>query len=278
MLGVIGWPIDHSLSPLMQNAALAALKKDAVYCAFPVAKDRLREAILGASSLGFLGLNLTIPHKQQALTWCRPDAISLRARAVNTLRFVSSTTILGTNTDIDGFAYLCAEENIRLGEDTRAIILGSGGAARAIMVVLADAQTPFRIFARKPQSLWLDGVKQPVQPLTRMNLKDVLPSCDVLIDCTPRGLLQGEPNLPLQQQFASHYPELDLALLPSHAHVVDLAVKSSTLLTQMASLHGLKAHAGHKMLVGQGKKALEFWFQENIDNSILTIMETAILP
>src|SRR4051794_21920207 len=101
--GVIGWPVEHSLSPLMQNAAIDALGLDWVYVALAVQPENLREAIFGARALGFVGLNLTIPHKQAVLKWIdEVDPLARIIGAVNTIHFHEGR-VIGYNTDATGF-------------------------------------------------------------------------------------------------------------------------------------------------------------------------------
>src|SRR3954462_4159660 len=100
--GVIGWPIEHSKSPAMQNAGLRALGLDGTYTKLPVRPDQLPMAIRGAQALGYRGLNVTIPHKEVALGLCEPDALAREVGAVNTLVY-EGDRVLGFNTDVHGF-------------------------------------------------------------------------------------------------------------------------------------------------------------------------------
>src|SRR4051812_10165718 len=109
ILGVVGWPIAHSKSPAMHNAALRHLKLDWIY--LPFAVQDLPAAIAGARALGFRGLNVTIPHKEAVLSLCEPDELARSVGAVNTLIF-DEDAIRGTNTDVYGFRKLMEESGI----------------------------------------------------------------------------------------------------------------------------------------------------------------------
>src|SRR5256885_4554235 len=133
VLGVVGWPVAQSKSPIMQNAALHALRLPFHYAPFAVPPDKLARAVDGAMALGIRGLNITIPHKERALALCEADPLALEVGAVNTLVF-EDDRVRGLNTDVHGFRMLMMEAGVKPG--TRALILGGGGAARAVVAAL----------------------------------------------------------------------------------------------------------------------------------------------
>ncbi len=245
-LGVIGWPVAHSFSPAMQNAGLQALGIDWHYGAFAVAPDALAAAIHGAAALGFVGLNVTLPHKEGALAASDPDAEAARIGAVNTLVFGDGgARPRGYNTDAHGFRRTLDE----LGAPpTRAAVLGAGGAARAIVHVLQEAGCAVTLVSRSDRRLVLDGSEPPHAPWEAAALAALLPTVDLLVDCTPRGISGAEPPAPV-----------DVALLPEGAAVVDLAARPSTPLVGEARARGLRAATGTTMLLHQGVRALELW-------------------
>jgi len=220
LLGVIGWPIAHSRSPAMQNAALQHKSLDYVYLKFAVRPEDLRAAVDGARALGVRGLNVTLPHKENVLPLCEPDELAQKVGAVNTLVF--DENVRGTNTDVHGFRMLMEEAGIV--KSDRPIILGAGGAMRAVRAVLPHAT----IVARKAGN-W-----------------DQLPSlaadADLIVDATPRGLSSEEVALP-----------------PTGAAILDLVARRETPLTRLAKSRGLKAQAGAAMLLHQGAAAFELW-------------------
>ncbi len=130
LVGLLGWPTSHSLSPPMQNAGFAALGLDWAYVPLPTAPDGLREAVRGLVATGFAGANVTIPHKEAVITWCDElDEVAERAGSVNTL-VVSGGRVLGSSTD--GLAVASQIE----AEGRRVLVLGAGGASKAVAAAL----------------------------------------------------------------------------------------------------------------------------------------------
>ncbi|CAI7995125.1 Shikimate dehydrogenase (NADP(+)) [Geodia barretti] len=139
IVGIIGAPIEHSRSPQIHNAAIAALGLDYVYVPFHVQPDNLGAAIEGFKAANVVGINVTIPHKQNVITYL--DEISREATligAVNTLIFKDGA-ISGENTDAPGFLQAMQEEGLDVPEGGTAVVIGAGGSARAIVVALALA-------------------------------------------------------------------------------------------------------------------------------------------
>jgi shikimate dehydrogenase len=148
LVGLLGDPVAGSLSPPMQNAAFAALALDWAYVPLPVAADRLEDAVRGLVATGFAGTNVTIPHKQAVVPLC--DELSEtadRAGSVNTLRFADGR-VLGDSTD--GAAVTDAIE----AAGRRALVLGAGGAAQAVVAALRDAGAREVVIARRTEPGW----------------------------------------------------------------------------------------------------------------------------
>src|SRR5689334_9998263 len=134
--GVVGWPVSHSLSPAMHNAAFGALGLDWTYVPFAVPPERLAAAVAGLTALGFAGANITIPHKQAVMSLV--DEMSPAARAigaVNTL--IMNGKVYGDNTDWTGFLRALRDVGCEPA-GSRAVVLGAGGAARSIVYALAS--------------------------------------------------------------------------------------------------------------------------------------------
>lgn len=244
VLGVIGWPVSQSKSPVMQNAALRSLGLDWSYVKIAVPPERLADAVDGAHALGLRGLNVTIPHKEAALALCEPDALAREVGAVNTLSF-EGEHVLGFNTDVHGFRMLMAETGVQPGG--RALILGAGGVARAVAMALrSTGHADIRVVSRLKTTLRVKGEPLPAFPWDPRILARELAATDLLVDCTPRGL---DPSA----------PRLDLSALPPTAVVLDLVVRRQTQLVIDARSRGLKAAAGAAMLVHQGAASLERW-------------------
>lgn len=241
LLGVIGWPIGHSRSPAMQNAALAALGLPWVYLPFAVEPARLATAIAGAAALGVRGLNVTIPHKAAALSLCEPDALAVEVGAVNTLTFEDGR-VLGQNTDVYGLGVLLE----KMGSSGPALVLGAGGSARAAVAALRRRGQDVIVVSRRVARLVIAGIE--CASAAWGALPSLLPSAGLVVDTTGRGLTHDEAGI-------------DCALLPENAQVVDLVVTagSPTPLVAAARARGLVAENGAEMLVHQGAKALERW-------------------
>jgi shikimate dehydrogenase len=252
LTGVLGYPVRHSLSPAMHNAAFRALGLNWVYLAFEVAPDRLAQAIAGMRGLGIRGLNLTIPHKEAVLPLL--DGLTDAARhigAVNTL-FWDSERLIGDNTDTEGFLRALYESGVNPAGQT-VLVLGAGGAARAVVYALRQQGC----------TVWLANRSQErVQALADafgcagiLPLKhDVLAECaahaDGVVNCTSLGM---EPH-------ADTMPPVPVEALPAGAWVCDLVYRPlQTRLLQAAAARGLKTIDGLGMLVYQGALAFERW-------------------
>lgn len=243
LCGLIGWPVAHSLSPPMHEAAYAALGLDLRYLAFAVEPARLPEAVAGAAALGALGLNVTVPHKEAVLRLCVPDEQAARVGAVNTLVFAKEGPPRGLNTDVHGVRMLLAEAGIEAA-GRQALVLGAGGAARAVLFALTSAGAAVTVASRSGRALPLPGLAPPAA-LGWEAIAAHLPRFDLLIDATGRSLQ------PL--------PPLDLSPLPRSAAVIDLVVRETTPLLAAARAAGLRAVSGEAMLLHQGAQALEAW-------------------
>lgn len=262
LLGVIGDPIAHSLSPVMHNAALAELGIDTVYVAFPVAAETLEAAIAGFAATGVQGFSVTIPHKQAImplLAELTPEAQAVGA--VNTV-WRAEQGWIGTNTDVAGFV---APLKGQSWSGKTALVLGNGGAARA--VVAGCGQLGFaavRVVGRSSQKLadfeqsWINSPLKP--PLTThgwADLPTLLPAADLIVNTTPVGMHTAADQTPLA---ADH-----LTLAPATAVVYDLIyTPRPTRLLTLATQRGLGTIDGLDMLVQQGAVALEAWLQQPV--------------
>lgn len=258
ILGVIGDPVTHSLSPVMHNAALAELGADYVYVAFPVAVDVLEAAIAGFNVIGVQGFSITIPHKQAILPLLA--TVTDEAQAVGAINTVWRTEQgwAGTNTDIAGF--VAPLKAFRSWAGCTALVLGNGGAARA--VVAGCVQLGFesvQVVGRRAAALdafqqgWVNSPLHP--PLTVHSwesLPTLLPTADLIVNTTPLGMHTTAGQTPLAKE--------ELALAPSHALVYDLIyTPRPTQLLALANQRGLATLDGLEMLVQQGAAALEIW-------------------
>ncbi|MCD6210751.1 MAG: shikimate dehydrogenase [Methanophagales archaeon] len=249
--GVIGNPIEHSLSPVMHNAAFEALGLDAIYLAFRVAEHDLGDAIRGAKSLGIAGLNVTIPLKEKALAFVEADDIASRIGAINTIDFTSGTPT-GYNTDGIGALTVLKE---RVGEikGKEVLILGAGGAARAIAFYLDTEGARLTIANRtEDRAAMLASSLHNADfiSLSEEELKRHIKDADILINTTSVGM----------------YPRADATLVNAgmmHSRLVVFDIvynPAETKLLREAKKAGVQTIIeGVKMLVYQGAASFRIW-------------------
>ncbi|MGB3310107.1 MAG: shikimate dehydrogenase [Nodosilinea sp.] len=263
ILGVIGDPIAHSLSPVMHNAALAELGVDIVYVAFPVAAEGLEAAIAGFAATGVRGFSVTIPHKQAIvplLAELTPEAQAVGA--VNTV-WRTEQGWAGTNTDVAGFVSPLKDRQDWSGKT--ALVLGNGGAARA--VVAGCGQLGFavvQVVGRSMQKLadfkksWVDSPLQAsLTTYSWADLPTLLPEADLIVNTTPIGMHTTADQTPLTAD--------QLALAPAAAVVYDLIyTPRPTRLLTLAAQRSLGTIDGLEMLVQQGAVALDIWLQQPV--------------
>lgn len=264
LLGVIGDPVTHSLSPLIHNAAIAELGRDFVYVAFPIKPENLATAIAGFQAIGLVGFSITIPHKQTIIPLLnRITPTAQLVGAVNTVRWTESGWE-GTNTDVEGFiAPLKALD--RDWTKVRPVVLGIGGAARAVVVGLAQLGcsqievvgrnvAKLEAFHQSWQNSDLNAVVS-VHPWENLSL--VIPHTELLVNTTPLGMAPNTDASPVSAEL--------LQRLPQSAIAYDLIyTPSPTRFLQDAQAQGNLAIDGLEMLVQQGAAALQLWLQEPV--------------
>ncbi|MBW6401891.1 shikimate dehydrogenase [Roseomonas sp. HJA6] len=249
LAGVLGWPISHSRSPRLHGYWLDSLGIDGAYLPLPVHPDRFEEGVRGLVALGFRGANVTIPHKQAAFAVCDVvDATAKRAGAVNTLVFRDGR-IEGSNTD--GFGFL---ENVRnavpgwQASAGPAVLLGAGGAARAIAAALLDAGCPWLVLVNRSRDK-AEALARDLGGPVRVAEAPPLAEAALLVNTTSLGM-RGHPSL-----------AIDLAPLPPGAVVADIVyVPLETPLLAAARARGLRAVDGLGMLLHQARPGFEAWF------------------
>ena len=151
-LALIGNPVSHSLSPIMQNAAIQYLGLDLIYIAIPCNNNDLEIVITALKKMNCIGLNITIPFKERVFDICSEvSPVAKKVKAINTLKLKNNNNWIGTNTDIDGFIYPLRNLNLR---KKTSIILGSGGAARSVIQGLIDLNfSKISVISRNKSSL-----------------------------------------------------------------------------------------------------------------------------
>lgn len=256
--GVMGWPVAHSRSPRLHGWWLERYGIDGAYVPMAVPPEGVAEAVRALPKLGFRGANVTVPHKEAVVAALdRLDATARRIGAVNTILVHEDGTLEGRNTD--GFGFV---ENLRAGASGwtaaagPAVVLGAGGAARAVLVALADAGAPeIRLLNRtreRAERLAEElggGLACPVRVLDWAARAEALDGAALLVNTTTQGM-------------AGH-PPLDLALdaLPRAALVTDIVYTPlETPLLRAASARGNPVVDGLGMLLHQARPGFEAWF------------------
>ena len=248
---LIGWPAAHSRSPLIHHYWLRALGIEGGYNIEAVPPEGFAEFVLHLSAHGFVGANVTIPHKERALALTKPDARARAVGAANTLWYEGGE-LRSTNTDIEGFINnldACAP-----GWDSAAdaLVLGAGGSSRAVVFGLLDRGIKRVHLANRTierARALADQFGAGVDPVSWETIGDLLPRAGLLVNTTSLGM-HGQPAL-----------ELDVSQLPPHAVVADLVyVPLETPLLAAARARGLKTADGLGMLLHQAVRGFELWF------------------
>lgn len=261
--GVLGDPVAHSRSPAMHGAAFAALGLPHRYFAFHVTPAALPAALAGAKALGLGGLNLTVPHKQAAVALMDGLApAAARIGAVNTV-CLEEGRLVGRNTDGTGF--LAGLRELPGAEPVQAVVLGAGGAARAVVDALVhEARAAVAWVSRDPAAL----PPGPWQPLGYEGLAARLGGADLLVNATTVGMTGGPASFPVP---------VSVERLPAGARVVDLVYPAPPGgLVVAARACGLPAQDGLPMLLWQGVRALEEWLAMSLDPAVVQAMRAAI--
>lgn len=256
VFGIIGDPVEHSLSPGMHNAAYKELGMDNIYVPFQVKAEHLEDAILGAQSLGVKGFNVTIPHKTEVINYL--DYLDIAAGligAVNTIEFGKNGAV-GHNTD--GIGAVMAIEEVRPVKNKKVVILGAGGASRAIAFQLLLSGVDNLVIANrtveKAGELKTDLVEKldheiRVSGLDE-NLTQELSDTAILINTTPVGMY---PNVDEKPVVTAEMMHLDMVV----NDIVYNPLKTGLL--KEADKAGAKSISGIKMLMYQGVEAFKIW-------------------
>lgn len=279
LVGVIGWPIEHSLSPAMHNAALAEMGLNWVYLAFAVAPERVGEAVRGVRGLGLVGLNVTIPHKHAVIEHLDEiDEFVSALGVANTIVHREDGRLVGHNTDGPGFIRSVEERGHQVAGKVVAII-GAGGAARSVAYACARAGArSLAVLNRTPERA--ESVADLVRehaglqavdalPLTGAQARKAVEASDLIVDCTSVGMY---PHVDVE-------PVIPGAWLRPGQIVVDLTYNPlETVLLRAAAQAGAATVDGAGMLVHQGAISLQHWSGrqppvETMRRALLTALE-----
>ncbi|MDD3114329.1 MAG: shikimate dehydrogenase [Anaerovibrio sp.] len=254
--GVIGNPIGHSLSPAMQNAGIRAAGLDYVYIAMPVLNEELAQAVTGLKALGFRGFNVTIPHKQAIMPYL--DEIHEDAQIIGAVNAVLNDNghLIGYNTDVIGFIQGMKDRGFQPA-GRQALLLGAGGAARAIIWGLIKENVKsltigVRNAAKAQQVAEYFGKYMDIHILDwhSAEFAAALGQAELLINSTPLGMVPRTDAM----------PPVDWSRVDPQAFVYDIIyTPAETLFLKAARQHGCRTLNGEAMLVGQGAEAFRLW-------------------
>jgi shikimate dehydrogenase len=243
--GLLGNPVSHSLSPPMHEAAYRELGIDARYVTFEPEPESLEAALSGADALGISGLNVTIPFKQDVLSFVEPDELARRIGAVNTIDFSGTPT--GYNTDAVGARRALSRHDVDL-DGVKAVLIGAGGAGRAIAFALTEAGAAVRIANRtEARAEELASAVPRASAHGLGALAELLDDADVLVNATSVGMEEDRTPVPKDA-------------LHSHLTVMDIVYRPlETRLLREAAAAGATTIDGAWMLLYQGVEAFEQW-------------------
>jgi shikimate dehydrogenase len=254
--GVIGDPIEHSLSPALQNAAFEAAGLDCVFLAFPVKAGAVGDALRGMRGLGVCGLNVTMPHKNAVIAYL--NGVDETARFLGSVNTISNKSgkLCGFSTDGEGALRALKENGVELARK-KVLVLGAGGAAKAIAFTLAREVGELVLFNRTPEKLktFTEALNEKLGKkvtgglLSTDALQENLADADVLINATSVGMHpHAEQSL------------VDASWLRAGLTVMDIVYNPlETKLAKDAKAAGAKVVSGVEMLIYQGASSFEIW-------------------
>jgi len=250
-VGAIGWPLTYSLSPVMHNAAFQALGMDWHYDLMPIPSDILRLGLIEPQRHGYIGLNVTIPHKEAVIRFIKPDEIVRAVGAANTIDLRDNSA---TNTDVIGLIDDLKAHDIPL-SGANVLILGAGGAARAAVFGLAREGASVTVVNRTMERAQLMlanlTISAGIKNAHAKTLDEALESpVDLIINCTSAGLY---PHI-------DESPWIEGLPIPCGVTVYDMVYRPSvTAFMRQAESAGGRAIGGMGMLARQGAAAFKLW-------------------
>lgn len=260
-VGILGWPLEHTLSPVIHNVAFRAVGLDWTYLAFPVPPERLPDAIAGLRALGSAGANVTMPHKQAVIPLL--DDVSGDARAVGAVNTIErlGDRLIGHNTDVDGFREFVSEEAGVAVKGTSCVVLGAGGAARAIVRALEDLDVgEVSVVARRAEAaeaVASSAASGFARAAPWERAQALAEASGVIVNCTPLGM-RGEDVLP-GASFREGQLVLDLIYQPPTTPLLDNARAA-----------GAVAWGGLGMLVLQAAASFGIWTGQDPPTDVMS--------
>ncbi len=250
---IVGWPVDHSRSPIIHNYWLKAYGIAGAYRREAVAPEHFGSFVQSLAARGYVGANVTVPHKEAVLEFTLPDDRASAVGAANTLWIDDDGFLRSTNTDVEGFL-----DNLDAGAPgwndglDHAVVVGAGGAARAVVHGLLTRKTRRITVVNRTEHRAKNLhalLGKPVQAAPWDALNDLLGDAGLLVNTTTLGMA-GQPELPA-----------DIGRLPGHAIVADLVyVPLITPLLRAAQARGLRTADGLGMLLHQAVRGFTLWF------------------
>ena len=255
-VAIFGYPVGHTLSPLIHNAAFQALGLDFIYCAFPVKPSHLKVATQAILALDMAGVNVTIPHKERIIDYL--DRVSPEAEAAGAVNTVVNHKgrLLGDNTDGKGFIESLREQGLSL-KGKKVLLLGAGGAALSVSFALLKEKIDTLILINRTLSRAhamlkkLEGVSGAanldVVAFERRNSAPLREDIDLLVNTTSVGMGEGDPS------------PINLEQFPPSLYVYDVVYNRETELLKQAKRKGMGHQGGLDMLIFQGVLSFELW-------------------
>lgn len=266
ILCIIGHPVEHSMSPVMHNAALQDLGLDFIYIAFNVIPSKLKNAIRGIKAIGIKGFNVTIPHKEIIMKYLdKIDPLAKKMGAINTVKSENGI-LIGRNTDALGAKKGLLDAGCKI-NGKNILILGAGGAAKAICYVLAEEANKI-VIANRTEKRAIKLVKNLKKNIdinaegknnSENVLKEETSKADILINTTPVGMYPSTSQSPILK-----------SILHSDLFVFDVIYNPiETKLIRDAKEIGCKTLGGLDMLINQGVLAFEWWTNKKPNRDLM---------
>jgi shikimate dehydrogenase len=269
LTGIIGYPVTHSVSPQIHNAAYAKLGLNYCYLPISVKPEDLERVLEGIRILSFAGVNVTIPHKEAVVTHL--DEVTKIARligAVNVI-LVQEGHLIGYNTDGPGFIDSLREDAGFEVAGKRAVVLGAGGGAKSVAMMLAQDGVKTLVISdliyEKAENLceYINshfGIAPYACPSKSNELRKLIGSCDLLVNATPVGMHPKVNECPIEDDY----------MIPRSAVVYDLVYNPlETKLLKLAKKNGAKAVSGIGMLIRQGALAFSLFTEQEAPVSVM---------
>ena len=263
--GLIGNPVEHTLSPVIHNTLSIALQKNLAYVPFHVETGRLEDAVKGAFALNLLGMNVTVPYKSDVIPYLEDiDPLAANIGAVNTL-VRTEKGYKGYNTDMPGLYRAMCEDGVRV-EGEKVLILGAGGVARAVAMLLLDKGAAEAVVLNRTVQKAQD-IASEVNRLAGREFARALPISEY------HTLPEGEQYLAIQATSVGMYPKCDAAVIEDpefykrvHTGYDLIFNPPKTRFMELVEEQGGKAYNGAKMLLYQGIIAFELWTDCKVEN------------